>query len=351
MRLITCTSEGKEFLGAWVNGDREVLALATASLLENPRADSANYQTLQALIDGGPRAWDAARELVARENAGALMPTSRCRLRTPIQPVQLRDFLSFPEHVKGCRATLGEWSISESADPEAKRAQLVASGFFDVPKGYYDYPVYYISNRMAMVDPGETVQWPEFSGFIDYELEWAAVIGKEGHKIRESDAAGHIFGYTIFNDWSARDEQMKVMGGPVNLGPGAGKDFANTIGPCVVTADELPDPYSLRMEARINGVPSSSGNTASMHYRFEQLLEYLTRSHAVYPGEVLGSGTVGSGCCLETRKLISPGDVIELEIERIGVLRNRVEAPHIAAQGERGFSGAMMQAMRGAIKA
>ena len=350
MRLITFSSKGTDRIGAWINNDQQVVDLAAAALQRDGVAAPA-YVSMQALIEAGEAQWDHARRLIEVAPQEAVLNSSDCPLRAPLpRPAQLRDFLSFPEHVRGCRATLGEWTIAAAAEPSRKRADLETSGFFNVPAGYYDFPVYYTCNRMAVLGPEDEVQWPAFSQFIDYELEWAAVIGKAGSQIARSRAREHIFGYTVFNDWSARDEQMKVMGGAVNLGPGTGKDFANSLGPCIVTADEIADPYALRMTARVNGELRSDASTSGMHYRFEELIEFLTRGHAVYPGEVLGSGTAGGGCGLETRLVMSDGDVVELEVERIGRLRNRVRAPQVNASQAGALADRMLAAMTRAIK-
>lgn len=350
MRLITYQRGGGERLGAWINGDQHVVDLARAVMLRG-EVQQVGFASMQSLIEGGAELLDQARRLAADPPEDAVFPTKSCTLLAPLpRPAQLRDFLSFPEHVRGCRVTTGEWIISASDDPVAKRAALEESRFFDVPAGYFDFPVYYTCNRMSVIGPDADVHWPAFSSFIDYELEWAAVIGKQGQQISRSTARDHIFGYTILNDWSARDEQMKIMAGPVSLGPAGGKDFANTLGPCIVTADEIPDPYALSMTARVNGDLVSSGNTSGMHFRFEELIEHLTRGHAIYPGEVLGSGTVGGGCRLETRLPIVDGDVVELQVERIGTLANRIIAPHIGRGQPGGFTEEMMQYMKTFIK-
>ena len=176
--------------------------------------------------------------------------TRDCTLLAPLpQPTQIRDCLCFPEHLQGARRVVGEQMIKAAADPARRRAELEAAKFFDVPRDYYDFPVYYISNRMSVSGPDVDVTWPTYSRYIDYELEWAAVIGKTGSQIGAATARDYIFGYSVFNDWSARDEQMKVMGVSLNLGPGQGKDFANGLGPCIVTADEIANPYDLTMTA------------------------------------------------------------------------------------------------------
>jgi 2-keto-4-pentenoate hydratase/2-oxohepta-3-ene-1,7-dioic acid hydratase in catechol pathway len=333
MRLITFRRDGNERIGAWIDGDSKVVDLAAASSRLDGKAAAA-FASMQALIESGPSAWDRARSIVASPPAEAVLAAKDCTLLAPLpRPAQIRDCLCFPEHLKGARRVLGEQLVKAAPDPARKRADLEAAGFFAVPKDYYNFPVYYISNRMSVVGPEVDVTWPSYSRFIDYELEWCAVIGRAGSQIAKDKARDHIFGYSIFNDWSARDEQMKVMGVSINLGPGQGKDFANGLGPCIVTADEIPDPYNLKMSARVNGEQVSLGSTSGMHYKFEDLIEYVTRGHAVMPGELFCSGTVGGGCALETGTPISPGAVIELDIERIGVLRNRVVAPHLEQAG------------------
>jgi 2-keto-4-pentenoate hydratase/2-oxohepta-3-ene-1,7-dioic acid hydratase in catechol pathway len=167
---------------------------------------------------------------------------------------------------------------------------------------------------------------------LDYELEFGVFIGKGGVNIPAEKARNNIFGYTIFNDVSARDAQSREMEG--QLGPAKGKDFdtGNVMGPCLVTADEIPDPRALTMVARINGEEWTRASSATMHWTFEQIIEFVSRDETLYPGEFLGSGTVGGGCGLELDRWLAPGDLIELEVERIGTLRNRIVKPAAPAQ-------------------
>ncbi len=262
MRLVTYRNGGAPRIGAWINSDRDIVDLELAAARTSLATD--HFSDMQSLIEGGEAALDVARNLVATAEGEVLVSTESVQILSPLpRPAQLRDFLSFPEHVRRCRVTTADLAVETAADPDAKRREMDASGFTSVPKGYYDFPVYYTCNRMTVTGTDEDIVWPPFSSFIDYELEWAVVIGKDCQNVSEAQAAKNIFGYTIFNDWSARDEQMKAMGAPVNLGPGVGKDFANTLGPCIVTRDEIPDPYELGMRGFVNGDLISCGNTTA----------------------------------------------------------------------------------------
>jgi 2-keto-4-pentenoate hydratase/2-oxohepta-3-ene-1,7-dioic acid hydratase in catechol pathway len=227
---------------------------------------------------------------------------AQVRLLAPIpNPPSLRDFFAFEDHVKNGFDRRGE----------------------PMPPEWYEIPVYYKSGHRNVIGTDQDVLWPSFTEKFDYELELAAVIGKEGRNIKAAEARRYIAGFTIMNDFSARDIQRKEM--KVRLGPAKGKDWCTALGPWLVTPDEIGDPYNLRMTARVNGELWSEGNSASMYWKFEQMIEFLTLDDTIYPGDVIGSGTVGKGCGLELNRGVKPGDVIELEIEKIGVLRNAVK--------------------------
>jgi 2-keto-4-pentenoate hydratase/2-oxohepta-3-ene-1,7-dioic acid hydratase in catechol pathway len=313
----------REFTGAWLDGDTVVLDLGHAA--REAGEDEHLFADMQTMISSGPRAWDLARELILRRSDQCVVPTASCRLKAPLpRPAQLRDFLCFEQHLLNAFAAAKELIASRSADPEAARQELERSGAYSIPPVWYQSPIYYNASRFAVCGTDTDVLWPAYSEVMDYELEIAAVIGIGGRDIAAEDALSHVFGYTVFNDFSARDEQFRAMAG--RLGPGKGKDFdnANILGPCIVTADEMGDPYALEMTARVNGEEWSRGNTSSMFHRFEQVIAHISRSETLHAGEVLGSGTVGSGCGLEQNRYLQHGDLVELEIERIGVLRNRV---------------------------
>lgn len=246
------------------------------------------------------RGMAAAHEALrfAREHETLRFPLAEVRLQAPLpRPNSIRDFMVVEEHVRG---SLGD----------------------EIPEEWYEIPVYYKGNPDSVVGPDEDVRWPAYTEQLDYELELCAVIGKRGRgEIGEGEALEYIAGYTIFNDWSARDIQFREM--RVGLGPALGKDFANSMGPFLVTPEEV-DVYTAPMEARVNGEVWSSGTQGAMRFDFSQIIARLSREQTLMPGDVLGSGTVGRGCGLELDRWIQPGDLVELEIEGIGTLGNRV---------------------------
>jgi 2-keto-4-pentenoate hydratase/2-oxohepta-3-ene-1,7-dioic acid hydratase in catechol pathway len=200
-----------------------------------------------------------------------------------------------------------------------------------VPAIWYEQPLYYKCNRFATAGTDSTVRWPAYSGVIDYELEIACVIGRKGRDIQAANAPDYIFGYTIFNDLTARDAQFKEMQGP--LGPAKGKDFdgANVMGPVIVTADSI-DAANLRMRAWVNGELRCDNRSNTMHWSFNHIIEHVSRSETLHPGEILGSGTVGGGCGLEIGRFLKHGDRIELEVEQIGTLIVTIDAPHVLTE-------------------
>jgi 2-keto-4-pentenoate hydratase/2-oxohepta-3-ene-1,7-dioic acid hydratase in catechol pathway len=309
MRLATIrTGDGPEGVAVVLDGGRRLLDLRSAH--QRVRGgDSAALRSMVALIGGGEEALDLARELVEAAPAEAMVDRSAVRLMAPIPvPPQIRDFLAFEQHLKGAFAM----------------AERLTGRHMDIPAVWYRQPIYYKANRFSVVGPDADVRWPAYAQLLDYELELACVVGKQGVDIARDEAATHVFGYTIFDDISARDAQAAEMEG--QLGPAKGKDFdtGNVFGPWLVTADEVGDPYDLTMVARVNGEEWSRGHSGTMHHRFEDIIAFLSRSETLYPGEILGSGTVGGGCGLELGRFLNPGDVVELEVERIGVLRNRI---------------------------
>jgi 2-keto-4-pentenoate hydratase/2-oxohepta-3-ene-1,7-dioic acid hydratase in catechol pathway len=189
---------------------------------------------------------------------------------------------------------------------------------------YRKIPIYYITNRFMVCGPGATVAWPRYSQIMDYELEIGLVTRRTRANIPSEEARDHIFGYTIFNDFSARDRQRQEMQG--RLGPAKGKSFdnSNAMGPWIVTPDELGDPQTLQVEVRVNGETRARGDTANMLFPFEEILAYASQDETIRAGEFFGSGTVGNCCGIEIGRFLESGDIIELVVDRIGALRNTV---------------------------
>src|SRR5215213_4266676 len=250
--------------------------------IEGDRVVQLAAQTLEAFFTGGGN---------AREHAE--YPLDEVRLLAPVRrPPSVRDFYAFEAHVANARRVTGRGPV---------------------PEEWYELPAFYFSNPAAIYGPGDEIPYPAETSALDYELEVAAVIGGDGA----------IGGFTVMNDWSARDLQRKEM--KVGLGPAKGKDFATSLGPVLVTPDELGD-LRLEMTARVNGEERSRGNLGDIHWPFEELAGHAAESTRLLPGDVLGSGTVGTGCILEQGdgRWLRPGDEVELEVEGIGVLANRV---------------------------
>ena len=216
-----------------------------------------------------------------------------------IEAGSLRDFIAFEQHIKAALGRRGG----------------------EIPAVWYQMPIYYKGNYRSLLGHDQQLTWPRYSERMDYELELACIIGKEGIDISENEAEGFIGGYAVMNDWSARDIQMEEMA--VGLGPAKGKDFGTSIGPWLVTPDEF-NPADARMTARINGELWSDGNIGQIHWSFPKMITHVSMDENLYPGDILGSGTVGGGCGLELDRWLQAGDVVELEVEGIGVLRNRV---------------------------
>ncbi|MFC4542626.1 fumarylacetoacetate hydrolase family protein [Halosolutus amylolyticus] len=260
-----------------------------------------------AFLERGDRAIEDAREALEyaaetdaeRGPGGAKLryEPGEYDLLAPLpRPNSLRDFMAIEEHVENSMG--GE-----------------------IPDVWYELPVCYKGNPDSVVAPGETIRWPDYSSLMDYELEIAAVIGKRGRDIAAADADEYIAGYTVFNDFSARDIQGREMEG--RLGPAKGKDFANGLGPYFVPADDI-DVLEAPMTARVDGEVWSEGTVDEMYHSFAEIVEHVSRSETLYPGDVIGSGTVGEGCGLELGQWLEDGNTIELAVEGIGTLEHTV---------------------------
>ena len=296
------------------------LAAAAAAVGWNPSP----FASMLALIDAEDMGLELAAELA--EGSEHWTPLAETPLCAPLPaPRQMRDAMSFETHIRQSGRGSRALEARAKGGEEAFRAAL-AGDTEPLAEVYRQMPIYYITNRLIVAGPDTTVRWPRYSREMDYELEIAVVTRKTRANIPEAEAADHIFGYTIFNDFSARDKQRVEMAG--RLGPAKGKSFdgSNVLGPWIVTPDELGDPQTLNVEVRVNGETRAKGTTANMLFSFPQLLAYASQDETIRAGEVFGSGTVGNCCGLEIGRFLEHGDVIELHVDRIGVLRNRVIA-------------------------
>jgi len=323
LRLVTFEHEGRRRAGAFIDGDTRVVDLAAAHQHRHGIHAPALADML-ALIEGGDDALDMAMEAVKSAPETAVVTRNEVTLKAPIQPPpQMRDCSCFELHLRQCYAAAREMRA------RAKGIEVVAdTGPSEAEQRILDLfakqPIYYKANRFSVIGSEEAVVWPSYSRMMDFELEYGVYIKKAAKNVPVEQARDYIFGYTIYNDFSARDAQAVEMIG--QLGPAKGKDFdtGNAMGPCIVTADEMPDPYDLTMIARVNGEEWGRGNSSTMHWKFEDLIAFISRSETLNPGEFLGSGTIGNGCGLEAQRFLKPGDEVELEVSGIGVLRNRI---------------------------
>src|SRR4051794_23001988 len=236
---------------------------------------------------------------------GAERPVPDARLLAPLVPRSFRDFLAFEGHLKNAYKNLGR----------------------DVPAEWYEVPVYYRSMGTTVIGPDTVLPWPSYTRQLDHELELAAVIGRPCRDVAPDDALDCVFGFTIWNDMSARDVQRREL--PVGMGPAKAKEWdgSSVLGPCLVTRDEI-DLATLELEVRVNGERWGGDRVSAMHYGFGDLIAYAAQDQTLLPGEVLGSGTATGGSGLELDRWIQPGDVIEMEAGPIGILRNTVRTPN-----------------------
>jgi 2-keto-4-pentenoate hydratase/2-oxohepta-3-ene-1,7-dioic acid hydratase in catechol pathway len=252
--------------------------------------------SLTRALEGGDAFFDAAA--AALESAEGLLDPAP-RLIAPVDPPGYRDFMAFERHFR--------FSYERRGAP--------------VPDVLYELPVSYMGSVHGLLGPGDDVPWPASSEQIDFELELGIVIGRGGRNITPEQAGEHILGLTVLNDFSARDIQMHEMGG--RLGPSKGKHFASAVGPRIVTLDAL-DPLELKMRARVNGETWAEGSSGTIMWSIEELVAWASTGENLPAGSLLGSGTVGGGSGMELGRYLEVGDVVELEIDGIGALRNRI---------------------------
>ena len=331
MKLVTYSDKKKArktragiLWGDWILDAKEIGAKAGKADIKIPKTIQKlpdEVPTVLELLVQGPRLLDDIKNISWRifnrmktEDHHRLTKAQSVTLRSPIpHPPNLRDFYGFEDHVKAARARRG----------------------LEMPPEWYEFPAFYYSNPTVIYGPGDDIPRPAYTTALDFELEIACVIGQSGTNIPENDAESYIAGYTIMNDWSARDIQQREM--KIGLGPAKAKDFATSLGPWLVTRDELedrlvvPGKFRLEMSATVNGKLLSNSNMERMHWTFPQMIARASESVELHPGDVIGSGTAGTGCILElgteVDSWLEPGDQVELRIERLGALTNKVIQP------------------------
>ena len=282
-------------LGA-VIGDK-VLDLAIASKNKIP-------QDLLTFIELHENFTDLAKDICVNPRKQDLISLSDIDIKAPLlKPSSLKDFFAFEEHAKA----------------GAKRRNET------LPQEWYEIPAYYKGNHREIYGPDDEIPWPYYTQKLDFECEIACVIGKQGKNIKIEEAQDYIFGYMIFNDFSARDIQKKEM--VLRMGPGKSKDFANSFGPYLVTKDELDPKKDFHMKVKVNDEEWTSGHFKDQHWGFDLMVSHVSQEETIYPGDILGSGTFYKGCGLDLDRWIQPGDTIELEVNKLGVLKNKIGRP------------------------
>ena len=337
MRLATFQYQGLQEIGALAEADTKIIRLQAAEQFRTGEANP-HFESMLAFLQGAEASRDAAQQAVefavSQRPDGVMIERAGVQILSPVpRPESIREFMVFEQHVINCARRFGMpgWlaTLDRWADKTLGRKATLA---YRMSRPWYRQPVYYKGNRMNVIGDGASVTIPRYTKAFDWELEFGIFLCRQGRDISREKARDFIGGFTIFNDFSARDIQAREMGG--RLGPAKGKDFdgANAIGPVLVTPDEIPDPYNLAMRARVNGEEVSYGHTRGMRWTFEELIAYVSQDETLYPGEFFGSGTgtvPESGdnrcCCgLEMGRFLKAGDTVELEVERIGKLTNRV---------------------------
>lgn len=300
MKLVTFQNKSGESRTGWIQGDQVVdMQLAHPGLPTDMLSFIDDHETFFQLI----KSLGEVKGHYALEEVKLLAPLPN--------PRSFRDYIGFEQHMLNASKSFGH----------------------TIGQAWYEMPIFYFTNHQAIYGPEDEIKKPAKETRMDLELEMACIIGKKGKDIPASEAKKHIFGYTVYNDFTARAIQKREM--EIPLGPHKGKDFANAIGPWIVTADEMEqfmgenDRFNIRMTSRINGVTVCEGNYNTVHYSFLQMIERASENNVnLMPGDILGSGTLGSGSLVENNftvhRPLEPGDVVELEIEGIGILRNKV---------------------------
>lgn len=318
MRLVTFQhADGLPRLGALHGAQDDVVDLTGADQGRGP------LQSMRALMAAGARGLDMAAEAVeAAVRRGQIVPKAGARLLSPLgHPTLIRDFATMETHMRNYLMLRAAERSQGMPDPVAYIEAERKAGRLDMPRNWLTVYQHHIGNPLNTMGPEDTLARPANVGELDYELELAAVIGKRARDVSADEAGEYIFGYTLMNDFTARDIQRAE-----GKAAGKSKDFdgSYSLGPCILTRDEFRRMPEVRVRSRLNGVLQAQDSVSSMRLSFEQLLSYISRSCTVHPGEVFASGTFAMGCGYEKGRLLEDGDTVEIEADGIGTLRNHV---------------------------
>ena len=328
MILATFTRDGGKTRVGLVDRTRATILDVQACHKQMRGAEQGAFESMLAFIEAGDDAIGLAGELSAGHDGAAQYKLDTVRLLAPVPvPTQIREFSVFEQHIRDAPRASAKIRARLAGKPPPDPAAASAP-----PEIFYRNPVFYMMNRFNVVGPDVDVEWPSYSAtHFDYELEIGMFIGKRGKNIAKERAHEHIFGYTIFNDFSAREQQWREM--ETRLGPSKGKSFdtGNVVGPWIVTRDEIADIRDRQVEVRVNGEVWSKTQIKGMLHSFEDMIASTSRDETLQVGELFASGTVGGCCGMEIDRWIKVGDVVEFEVAGIGELRNRIVAAPRAA--------------------
>lgn len=317
MKLVTYQTEGQTRLGALAADDRLVVDLSGVEV------SGRILTSMMDLITGGERALDVVRRVVDEPSGRTVHDLASVRLVAPLKPPRIRDLGVVTAHLRAAFAEMARRIVGpDEAAVEAEIAAMVERFGLDRP---VRRPALTLRDAATVSGPDDVVETPPYSNELDYELELGMVVGRGGRGIAEERAGEHIFGYTIFNDWTARDRQVRNHRLGIGLNDDA-KDFdgSNGLGPCIVTRDAMPDLSTLEGVVRVDGEEWSRGRYDEALFSWEYTIQVLSRDRSIFPGEVWGSGTLRSGTAFEQGRRLPAECVVELELQPIGVLRNIV---------------------------
>jgi len=321
MKLISFVADHQQRFGAVLAQPERAVDFARVRPLRNSPVPAP--RSLLELIEQGPAGLHEAQAdldwAADRAPAESVFPLTSVRLLAPTgMPPKLMCFSVYEGHMKNAMEAFLRHKFGGA------RHLIKATGLTRIPKGFYERPLYYKGNNASYSGPEDEILWPSTTRMMDYEMELGVVLGSGGINVKPEQAMQHVFGYTVFNDFSARDLlTAEILS---RRGPLKGKDFGNgnAIGPWVVTKDEIADPHRLALRVRVNGELRGASNTSAMTHRIEAQIAEASRQEPVIPGEVLGTGCATNGCGFEQLRFLKPDDVVEVEVEKIGVLRNRI---------------------------